>query len=147
MNFFDLIVKNTNEVYFKDGFMRKVKEFITVYCIGSVVYSLIEILWRGFTHWTMSLTGGVCLSLIYLISDKLKKSKMFFKCLCSALTITTVEFLVGCLVNKLLKMNVWDYSKQKFNLFGQICLLYSVLWFFLSIPAIFICNVIKKKFR
>jgi uncharacterized membrane protein len=142
-----LFGKNKGKYILKGGFMRKIKELSVVYLIGSVLYSIIEILWRGYTHWTMALTGGACFSGIYLICEKFKKSKMLFKCLCSSTLITTVEFLVGCIVNKLLKMNVWDYSKQKFNLLGQICLLYSVLWFFLSIPAVFMCGVLKRRIK
>ncbi len=26
---------------------------------------MVEILWRGYTHWTMTLTGGVCFLVLY----------------------------------------------------------------------------------
>lgn len=39
--------------------MEKFKEYAAVCTVGSVGYSAIEVLWRGFTHWTMALTGGV----------------------------------------------------------------------------------------
>ena len=54
----------------------------------------------------------------------------------SAGIITAVEFLVGLVVNVWLKFNVWDYSKLPYNVMGQVCLLYTNLWFFLSLPAI-----------
>lgn len=46
--------------------MEKLKEYAAVCTVGSVGYSAIEVLWRGFTHWTMALTGGVGFLLLYL---------------------------------------------------------------------------------
>ncbi len=127
--------------------MKKLKELLIVYSIGAVVYSLIEIMWRGYTHWTMTLLGGTCFSFIYFIADKLRHLKIWTKCLFSSLFITTAEFIVGILVNLVFKMNVWDYSDENFNLLGQICLLYSIFWYFLCIPATFISNILRKKLR
>ncbi len=124
--------------------MRKLKEFLIIYSVGAVVYSLIEIIWRGYTHWTMSLTGGACFYFIYFIS-KLKRFNLWTKCLFSSVFITVTEFIVGIIVNLIFKMNVWDYSNEHFNLLGQICLLYSVLWYFLCIPATLFSNLIRKK--
>ena len=63
----------------------------------------------------------------------------------SLIHISSVEFVVGCLVNKVFHLNVWDYSRQRFNLGGQICLLYSVLWFFLCIPLTYLCKQLSKR--
>ena len=46
--------------------MEKLREYAAVCTIGSVGYSAIEVLWRGFTHWTMALAGGVGFLLLYL---------------------------------------------------------------------------------
>ena len=32
---------------------------IVLFLIGSFGYGSLELLWRGFTHWTMALTGGL----------------------------------------------------------------------------------------
>ena len=40
------------------------------------------------------------------------------------------------IVNIILQWNVWDYSNVPFNVMGQICLPFSIIWFFLSLPAI-----------
>jgi uncharacterized membrane protein len=49
------------------------------------------------------------------------------RCLVGCGIITSPEFIVGCIVNRGLHMNVWDYSAQKFNLLGQICPLFSII--------------------
>ena len=103
----------------------KVRECGIVYVIGSLGYSMIEILWRGFTHWTMALTGGLCFLLLYHIDGRHPQEKLPAKCLRGACWITAIEFLVGCLVN----------LKLKWNLLGQVCPLYFALWFLLCIPV------------
>lgn len=122
----------------------KMKEFLIVFCIGAVGYSLLEILWRGFTHWTMALTGGICFWFIYSICMRYPNMPLLGKCLWGALVITAVEFIVGCIVNRGLHMQVWDYSNQPLNLYGQICLTYSALWFLLCIPITYLSQGIKK---
>ena len=43
-------------------------EMIAVYVTGGLLYGLIELLWRGWTHWSMLLCGGLCFTLMYAIS-------------------------------------------------------------------------------
>ena len=50
--------------------MRK-KESAVVYLVGSVCYTLLELVWRGYTSWTMTATGGICLSLLYRMRGQL----------------------------------------------------------------------------
>ena len=126
---------------------NKIKTFgkcAVLYGIGSVGYSLIEIMWRGFTHWTMSVCGGVCLVCLYFADMRMVGKKLWQICLAGSALITAVEFLTGIIVNRMLNWNVWDYSKMKLNLFGQVCLLYSAIWFILCIPAVFICRTVRK---
>ncbi len=59
--------------------------------------------------------------------------------------ITTLEFIVGYIVNIILKWNVWDYSNMPFNIMGQICLGFSTLWFALGIPMTKVSDFLKKK--
>ncbi|MDF2567152.1 MAG: hypothetical protein K0R90_608 [Oscillospiraceae bacterium] len=125
--------------------MKKVREYVTIYTIGAVGYSILEILWRGFTHWTMAITGGLCFVFVYLENVKFKRAKLWKKCLLGSAIITTMEFSVGCIVNLVLKWNVWDYSRMYLNIFGQICILYSAIWFVLCMPLCFLSSFIKKK--
>ena len=102
--------------------------YICVYLFGAVSYGLIEILWRGYTHWTMIVTGGFCFLSIYLVNVFLGDVNIFIRALISALIITAAELAVGLLVNVKLGLGVWDYSSLKFNFLGQISLVYSFLW-------------------
>lgn len=125
----------------------KMLEYGTAFAVGAVIYTFLEIAFRGYTHWTMTLTGGFCLVIIYLINDVFAYAPMPVKCLMGALIITVTEFIVGCIVNLGFHQNVWDYSGLRFNIMGQVCLYFTIIWYFLSIPAFYICSVISKMFE
>lgn len=126
--------------------IKKIREYSFIYGLGSILYSIIEILWRGFTHWTMGIAGGLCFSCIYAANNRFRRLKLWKRCMIDTFIITSVEFFAGIFVNKIMHWNVWDYSDIFPNFLGQICLLYSFLWFLLSIPANLICSILKKRF-
>ncbi len=132
------------QVTYLKRILNLIIEFLIIYLIGAILYSTVEIIWRGYTHWTMVLTGGFCLMCIYIMNIVMKKFKFFIKCFFGMITITTVEFCVGCVVNRMLGWHVWDYSKFPLNILGQICLLYCAFWFILCIPANIICMQFQK---
>lgn len=89
------------------------------------MYGLMEVIWRGHTHWTMTLTGGTALLILYIINIKMSNCNIFLKCLIGASAITLLEFTVGVIINIILKWNVWDYSNRPLNILGQVCPLFS----------------------
>jgi len=127
--------------------LKSVKEFIVIFGVGALIYSLIEVITRGYTHWTMTLTGGIVFVLIYLVNMKISSNSLILRCAVGCAIITSMEFIVGCIVNRGLHLNVWDYSQEKFNVLGQICPLFSILWFLLCIPATMLAFGIRKKLR
>ena len=66
------------------------------------------------------------------IDKRFKNSKLYKKALLGALVITLIEFVFGVIFNIALKRKVWDYSDRPFNILGQVCPLFSVIWFLLS---------------
>lgn len=116
--------------------LREVAKYSWIFCIGAVLYSATEVLWRGYTHWSMTLSGGLCLCLMYLLCTIFSDKPVWLRCILCSTAITAVEFAVGCTVNLWLKWNVWDYSSHFCNVLGQICPLYSFLWCLLSLPVV-----------
>lgn len=116
-----------------------------LFLIGGRVYTWIEIIWRGFTHWSMFLLGGGCFVIMGLLNEyKFKwKQSLLLQSLISAIAITILEFFTGCIVNLWLGWNVWDYSGLPFNLMGQICLQYFLLWIPLSMIGIILDDWIR----
>lgn len=124
--------------------LKRIQQDLVLFSVGGIAYGIIEILWRHRTHWSMLITGGICFLSLFRIFIKLKNLKTIFKCIIGSGLITIVEFIVGCVVNIQLKMNVWDYSSVPFNIMGQVCPLYSILWGFITLPILFICNKTQK---
>lgn len=120
--------------------------YIIVFLLGACGYGLLEILWRGYTHWTMALTGGFCMTMIFLVNESMPEAALSAKCLLGSAIITSAELIVGVTVNIILKWNVWDYSSLPMNFMGQICLPYTVLWYFLCIPVFWICTQVGRIF-
>ncbi len=112
--------------------------------VGAVAYGLIEVAVRGYTHWTMVLTGGTVLVILNHINQT-KDMNILTKCLLGAAVITSLEFCVGMIVNVGLGWNVWDYSDKPLNVWGQICPQFMIAWFFLSVPAYVICSYVEKR--
>lgn len=46
----------------------------------------------------------------------------------SVLLTSTLEFLTGFVLEKIFHQKWWDYSEEKFNIKGYICLKFSLLW-------------------
>ena len=119
--------------------------YAVVFLFGGINYIAIEILWRGYTHWTMAVAGGLCAMLIYIINMKFKGWNLIYKAFVGALLIIFLELIIGIIINIILRWNVWDYSQKTFNFMGQICLDYFILWFFLCIPVCILFNYFQEK--
>ncbi len=125
----------------------KFSDFIFIFPIGAAGYSLLEVLWRGYTHWSMAITGGLCFCIIYQISCKLPAKRLVQQTFHCAFAVTGIEFAAGCILNLLFKMDVWDYSDLPFHLLGQICLPYFFLWALLCFPLHFLCTALSRWIR
>ena len=119
-------------------------ENAAVFALGGIGYGLLEMLWRGRTHWTMMVTGGLCLLILYRADRGWRQEMLVFRCIKGAILITCVEFIVGVVVNMLLRWNVWDYSRSAGNLLGQVCPMYFLLWYFLCYPIGLLNRILRK---
>lgn len=126
--------------------IKNTAENFTVFLIGGTVYGLCELIFRGYTHWTMIILGGICFLCLYLGEKRYSSLPLFLRCLTGGVFITSLELVVGSVVNTLLKMSVWDYSALPLNLFGQVCLPFFFLWVLVCIPAIRLCSALSVQF-
>lgn len=121
--------------------MSAVKKYILIWCSGALLYGLVEVIVRGYTHWTMAITGGFTLIVLYLINRALRGRSILLRALAGSAAITAIELTVGAIVNLTLGWNVWDYSDEMFNFLGQICPKISVYWFALCVPVMIACDL------
>lgn len=121
------------------------KNYFIMFGLGAFAYGLLEVIWRGYSHWSMMIAGGLCFIVFSVISQRLRDVHLLYKCILGSLTVTSVELIFGSIFNLTLHMEVWDYSNIPLNLYGQVCLLFSVLWGFLSIVAIPAAGAVMRK--
>ena len=105
---------------------------------GAAGYTLLEMIWRGHSHWSMALAGGISLVTLVKVFQRMTGAPLYFKSLVGGGIITAIEFVFGVIFNRLLGMGVWDYSDVKGNILGQICPMYSALWCLLCLPLSFL---------
>ena len=113
-------------------------ELLYMALIGSLVYSLLEVAARGFTHWTMTVTGGFLAIVLYLMNWHAPPHTRLLQYITGAIMITAVEMLVGVADNLILHWNVWDYTDMPLNLYGQICLPFMILFACLCAVGIYL---------
>ena len=116
---------------------RLLNKYLFLFGTGGLLYILIELVWRGWTHWTMFILGGLCFVCLGLINEILSwKMPLWQQVLIGAGIITALEFLTGYVVNLYLGWDVWDYSNMPGNILGQVCPQYMLLWLPVSLIGI-----------
>ena len=128
-------------------FMSRKRANLVIFSIGACGYALIEILWRGYTHWSMLWAGGISFLGLSSIAKKRKKAGLFACAVMGSAFITAVELIFGIIFNIILKKNVWDYSKMPFNIGGQVCVLYSFFWLLLSMLFIPFAGLLNRRLQ
>lgn len=126
--------------------MRRVCEHALLAVLGGLLYVLIELIWRGRSHWTMAVLGGVCFVAVGLLNEVWPRMPMLLQMALGALIVTAAELVTGLIVNVWLGWHVWDYSSLPFNVMGQICLPFTAAWFALSGVAIVVEDWLHRIF-
>ncbi|MCD8327760.1 MAG: putative ABC transporter permease [Ruminococcus sp.] len=118
----------------------------TIFCIGAFGYGIIEILFRGYTHITMGVLGGICLLFMSILNYFRTSFRSLIVCaLISGVFITIMEGAMGYFLNLLLGLNIWDYSTTPLNINGQICLPFSIAWVALSMVVMPLERFLSRK--
>ena len=129
----------------KNGFAAEFLKAAVIFMAGGFIYGAIEILYRGHTHPSMFVLGGLSLLWVGGLNSFFGKNPpLLLQMAAGSVIITLGEFVCGVVVNLWLGMDVWDYSKMPFNIMGQVCLLFVFIWFFLSLPAILIEDYMRS---
>ena len=116
-----------------EGMAMKFLRGCILFYIGGTAYMILEFLWRGRSHGSMFLLGGLCFLLVGGGAARFQKIPISAKPVLGAGVITGLELVTGLLVNR--DYHVWDYRNQLFQYRGQICLAFSLLWIPASLAA------------
>ena len=138
---------------------HNIKKTVIIFLIGFCIYPAIEIIWNTILTpmnckifvglFSMGVLGGVLLVILGNLNEIKfirEKCPVFIQALLGGLIITLLEFLMGLIVNVWLGWNVWDYANMPFNIMGQVCLLYSVLWVVLSPLAFWLDDIFREAY-
>ena len=124
--------------------MKFLRECILFY-IGGTAYMVLEFLWRGRSHGSMFLLGGLCFLLVGGSVAKYSRLPLVLRPFFGAVVITGLELATGFLVNR--DYQVWDYRNEFCQFQGQVCLAYSLLWIPVSVMAMLLYHAADKKLQ
>ncbi|MDL2310544.1 putative ABC transporter permease [Peptostreptococcaceae bacterium OttesenSCG-928-C18] len=119
--------------------------FITYSVIGWVIESIYcsiaekRLINRGFLIGPYCPIYGAGAILILVILPKFS-SNIFAIFFLSMLFSGIVEYITSFVLEKLFKLSLWDYSKNKFNINGRVCLKNLLLFGILAVILVFVIN-------
>lgn len=123
----------------------KINKSILLFLVGYCTYISIEVTYKNISYPIMGICGGLAILLLDKINDNISWNvDLCLQGLCGSALITFFELIIGeiALHTSLLPV-MWDYSNVPLNFDGVICLPFSIVWFFLSILAIFLADAIN----
>ena len=111
----------------------QLRKCCSLFALGGSLYVGLELLWRGRSHSSMFLAGGLCFVLIGELNQCRPRRSAALRMLTGAGIITAVELAVGLAANR--DYSIWDYRQQWGNFLGQVCPMFSLLWMPLTLAA------------
>ena len=108
----------------------KIWKNAVIFYLSGGLYVGLELLYRGRSHGSMFLAGGLSALLVGRLNEIRPRLPFGFRALTGAGIITLVELGMGLLVNR--DYRVWDYRDRRFHLWGQICPAFTLLWTLLA---------------
>ncbi len=100
-----------------------------VFYVGITKRKLVN---RGFLHMPLLPIYGFG-AVIMLHSSLPFQNSIILTFISGMISATLLELITGLLMEKLLKVRYWDYSRQKLNFKGIICLSSSLFWGLLTV--------------
>ena len=121
----------------------KIWKQAVLFYLGGCAYMGLELLWRGRSHGSMFVAGGLCFLLIGQLNHVRPRLPLPLRAAVGAGIVTMVELGIGLLCNR--NYNVWDYRDQAGNFLGQICPIFTILWFPVSLMALFLHDLLSSR--
>ena len=132
--------------------MSRVLKVLTIWFLMGMVYFVIEGIWRipkgGDANISMLFVGGLCGLLIGSINQipKFYNMSVFKQSLIGTGIVLVIEYTAGYILNIKMGLDIWDYSDMFFNINGQICLEFGLIWLLIMPAAIWLEDFIRFKF-
>lgn len=112
--------------------------------IAGGIYLLIELAWRGRTHWTMLPLAAVIFICAGILDEVERPPSIWQQVILGTTIATALEFVAGLILNVWLGLGIWDYSNLPWNVLGQICPQFTLAWAVLVLISIRIENFMHR---
>ena len=132
--------------------LNKILKILAIWFLMGMVYFVIEGIWRipkgGYANISMLAVGGLCGLLIGSINQipKFYNMSVWRQSVIGTGIVLIIEYIAGYILNIKMGLDIWDYSDMVFNVNGQICLEFALIWFLLMPAAIWLEDFIRFKF-
>ena len=132
--------------------MNRIFKILTIWFIIGMCYFVIEGIWRipkgGYANIVMLPIGGFCGLLIGSINQipRFYNMSVFKQSIVGTVIVLIIEYISGYILNIKMGLDIWDYSNMYFNVNGQICIEFGLLWFLLIPAAVWLEDWIRFKF-
>ena len=132
--------------------MNKVFKVLVIWFIFGMCYFTLEGIYRipkgGYANIAMLFVGGLCGVLVGSINQipKFYKMAVWKQAVIGTVLTLVVEYISGYILNIKMGLDIWDYSDMYFNLNGQVCFEFAVIWFLLMPTAIWLEDYIRFTF-
>lgn len=126
--------------------IKRLPQIFFIGCLSGLIYTTIEILYRGYTHMTMYMLAFIVGIFIFILNNTILEfdTDFFVQVLICTLFATLMELVFGLTFNK--DYSIWDYRNLAFNYRGQICLVFTLVWGVISAAALIFLDWIDWKF-
>lgn len=133
--------------------MKTWKKTVLRFCIGGLLYFLIEIIWREVldrsrgAHPLMILPAGTVLALIYFLDDR--RWNIFLSALMGTLTVVSFEAVIGWTVYTNYGIYLWYYpvwDPDRFPLWNVISFRWSLVWYALCFACVLLKQIYEKRY-
>ena len=126
---------------------NRILYYLIIFLTGAIIYAAIETAYRGSTHPSMLLAGGAAMVFMSGINVHMRSTPLLYRCIIGSIIITLIELAIGAICNLWLGLGIWDYTHFPFNILGQICLLFSVIWAIFSAVALKTESLIYRLYK
>ncbi len=119
-----------------------------IFCIYSVLGWIIEIVFyffktkrflkRGILNGPYCVLYGISIATCTIVTNNI--SSLFLQFIICAAICTAYELIAGIVIKKGLHKTMWDYTSEKYNLNGYICLKFSLVWGVLALASVNFIN-------
>ena len=127
---------------------KKVIPYGVIFVTSGLIYIMLELLWRGRTHWTMFLCAGLCGLVMANINNNWLEFDTDFRIqvFVSALMCSTFEFFFGIIFNG--DFSIWDYRGMWGTIHAlgdQVNVIFFGIWIIISVFGLPLLDWIQWK--